>query len=356
MDSQAQAQHQMYPCDGCGAQLQFQPGTTALQCPYCGHQKQIVFEQPGKVREHSWAKAAGKRRRPRNEVPANLFVCTQCAAHTESDSWSDECQFCGAPVVVDQFNPDIIAPEAVAPFAVDESTAKGNLGEWIKSRWFAPNALKKVQGSSNVKSTYLPHWTWDAKTVTKYRGQRGTRYKTTDSEGKEKTEIRWKRVNGTVKRNFDDVVVPASSHVLPDHMEKLEKDWDTKDVRPYHPQAIVGHHTQRYDVTPEQGFEGAKQRMDKIIKRDIRKDIGGDRQKIDSYNTEHNKVTFKLLLLPIWILTYMFSGKAWQVLVNGQTGKVVGERPFSWIKITLAVIAALIVIVGGYFLYNMFQQ
>lgn len=344
----------MYPCEGCGAQLQYQPGTTALQCPHCGFTKQIVFEQR-EVQEHSWSKAAGKRRRSREEVPPNLFVCTQCAAHTESDSWSDECQFCGAPLVVDQFNPDLVAPEAVAPFEVDQSTARGNLTEWINSRWFAPNALKKVNDSSSVKSTYLPHWTWDAKTKTKYRGERGIRYKVKDSDGNEKTETRWTPVQGTVRRDFDDVVVPASTHVAPKYMEKLEKEWNTKQVQPYHPQAIVGHHTQRYDVPPEAGYEGAKERMEKVIKKDIKHDIGGDRQRIKNYDVNYRNVTFKLLLLPIWILGYMFNGKQWQVLVNGQNGTVVGERPFSVWKIIFAVLAALIVLGGGFYVYHLLQ-
>jgi DNA-directed RNA polymerase subunit RPC12/RpoP len=340
----APTSHQTYPCGNCGAQLQFAPGTTALACPYCGARQEIVPQQR-QVVEHEYAALAAKPRRNPQEVPPNLFVCTGCQAHTESDAWSDVCQFCGAPVVTDQFDPNLVAPEGVLPFQLDKSGARKALQEWVSSRWFAPNAFKKVDEAESLKSTYLPHWTWDAATTSHYRGERGEHYYV-ERDGKRERRTKWRNVQGTVQRRFDDVVVPATAHVSGDYLDDLSKDWDTKKAVAFQPQYLSGHFTQRYDLGPDQSLEAAKRKMAPVIRKDVERHIGGDAQRVHHVDTRYADLTYKLLLLPVWLLAYLFNGKTWQVLVSGQTGKVEGERPWSAWKIIFAILAALIVIAG----------
>ncbi|WP_030158099.1 hypothetical protein [Glycomyces sp. NRRL B-16210] len=353
MTDTAPSSHQTYPCTDCGAQLQFAPGTTALACPYCGAQQQIVPSQR-QVVERSYDALAAKPRRDPASVPPNLFVCTGCGAHTESDAWSDVCQFCDAPVVADRFDPDLVDPEGVLPFQVDKRGAREALKKWVSSRWFAPNAFKKVSEAESLKSTYLPHWTWDAETTSNYRGERGEHYYV-ERDGKRERKTRWHHVRGTVQRHFDDVVVPASAHVSGNYLDRLADDWDTGKAVAFQPQFLSGHFTQRYEVGPEQGLDAAKQKMAAIIRRDVKHHIGGDEQRIHHVETRYANLTYKLLLLPVWLLAYLFGGKTWQVLVSGQTGKVQGERPWSVWKIVFAILAALIVIAGIVYLANMNQ-
>lgn len=344
MTNPAPTSHQTYPCGDCGAHLQFAPGTTSMSCPYCGAQQAIVPPQR-QVVEHSYTALGEKPRRNPQDVPPNLFVCTGCQAHTESDAWSDLCQFCGAPVVTDQFNPDLVAPEGLVPFQVDKNGARKALRDWVASRWFAPNTFKKVDEAESLKSTYLPHWTWDAQTTTVYRGERGEHYYV-ERDGKRERKTRWYRVQGTVSRDFDDVVVPATAHVAAKHLDALSDDWDTQQAAAFQPQYLSGHFTQRYEIGPDAALETAKQKMTSVIRGDVRRHIGGDAQRIHRMDTTYGNLTYKLLLLPVWLLAYLFNGKSWQVLVSGQTGKVSGERPWSAWKLTFAILAALIVIAG----------
>ena len=95
--------------------------------------------------------------------------------------------------------------------------------------------------------------------------------------------------------------------------------------------------------------------MDRVIERDVRFDIGGDRQRIHTVDTQVKDVTFKHILLPVWMAAYIYRGKTYRFVVNGRTGRVQGERPYSAMKITLAVIAGLIVAAGVGYLIAMNQ-
>ncbi|WP_285899857.1 hypothetical protein [Frankia sp. R82] len=339
-----------YPCGGCGARLEFAPGESSLRCPYCGFRQQIAAPAR-QIREIAYTDLAALPRKPVGSIGAYVFVCQRCAARTETNETASVCQFCGAPLVIDPAASGQIVPEGVLPFALDRAAVRTAVRGWTSSRWFAPSALKKVTETESMKSTYLPHWTYDSRTRSQYDGQRGVHYYVTetytDGDGNQQTRqvqrTRWYPAHGTVARDFDDVLVPAST-VLPGKQLDDLAPWPLPESAPYQPEFLAGHFALRYDVEPEAGFTEARNRMAPVIAEDCRRDIGGDEQQVTSVDTRHLDVTFKLMLLPVWIATYIHAGRTWQVLVNGRTGEVHGERPWSRAKIALAVLAALIVI------------
>ena len=344
---------QQYPCASCGARLTFAPGTTALKCPYCGFEQQVVHEQERQVREHSFAQwqaeAAGK---PTTQVASYTVTCTGCGAHTETDKLSDVCPFCGAAVVVEPDADVMITPEGVLPFAITSDKAMELFQAWVRSRWFAPSSLRSLAAREGINGAYLPYWTYDSDTMTMYQGQRGDYYMVTeqytDSEGREQTRevqrIRWYPVYGRVERVFDDILVCAVKQQLPpDKVGKLEP-WDLAAVRPYRPEYLAGYQTLRYEVEPPAGLAEFKQIAEREIRRDCADDIGGDQQRVESMDTEWNAITFKLLLLPVWLAAYRFDNQVWRLMINARTGEVIGDRPYSVAKIIAAVVAALIVL------------
>ena len=331
-----------YPCAACGANVEFAPGTNVLQCPYCGHQ--TVLQDTGQqVREHDFAQFAGLPRKPVALLGKHVFVCQNCGAQTESDAISDRCRFCGAPVVA-QVNPaDQVVPEAVLPFVLDKRQLRESLGKWASSRWFAPSGLKKVSEAESAKSTYLPHWTYDTRTESDYQGQRGEHYYVTETyteNGETKTrqvqKTRWHPASGRVARSFDDILITGTTKVSDKHLDALEP-WPLTDAQPYRPEYLAGHETLRYDVEPEAGLDNAKQKIAPVIEQDCRQDIGGDEQRVERVDTSYYDVTFKLMLLPVWIACYIYAGKTYNIQVNGRTGEVAGERPYSAAKIAAAI-------------------
>jgi len=342
-----------YPCVGCGARIEYAPGTNALRCPYCGREQAVAAgDRP--VREHPVAELALPRK-PVGSVGTYVYVCGTCGAKTETDALSERCQFCAAPLVADVSAGDLITPEAVLPFAVDRAGVRTALRSWISSRWFAPGSLKKVSDAESLRGTYIPHWTFDSRTVSDYTGERGEYYWVTETytetvNGQAQTrtrqvrKTRWHRASGTVSRDFDDVLVVATGQINNKHLDQLTP-WPLESAVGYTPEYLAGYQTLRYTVEPEQGLETAKSRMEPIIERDCRDDIGGDEQRVDSVDTRHFDIMFKLMLLPVWIVCYLYAGRTFQVVVNARTAEVIGERPYSRLKIALAVIAAIVLVV-----------
>ncbi|WP_430782163.1 hypothetical protein [Actinoplanes sp. G11-F43] len=347
-----------YPCSSCGANVEFAPGTTVLKCPYCGAETAIAAPERA-VREHAFEPFVRLPRKPIATLAPHTFTCQGCGAITQSDKISDRCGFCSAPLVADVSSGDQVIPEAVLPFAVDRPALREALRQWASSRWFAPNSLKKVTEAESAHSSYLPHWTYDAGTVSHYTGQRGEHYWVTETyqeNGETRTrqvrKTRWYPASGRVSRFFDDVLIVGTARVMPDHLHKLEP-WPLLEAQPYRPEFLAGHETLRYEVEPETGMEHAKARMAPVIERDCRHDIGGDEQRVHSVSTSYHDVTFKLMLLPIWIMAYLHAGRTFNVVVNGRTGSVAGERPYSAVKIAFAVFLALLAVAAAIVAYQM---
>lgn len=170
-----------------------------------------------------------------------------------------------------------------------------------------------------------------------------------DAQGRQRSEvrqvqrIRWTPVSGRVKRFFDDVLVLASRALPEQHTSDLTP-WDLSRLEPYQPEYLAGFRAESYGVSLDEGMDQARAQMDRMIERDVRFDIGGDRQQVDRIDTDVSDVTFKHILLPVWSAAYRFRGKSYRFVVNGQTGKVSGERRWSALKLLVAGVALALLI------------
>jgi hypothetical protein len=267
-----------------------------------------------------------------------------------------ECPFCATPVVADTGTHRHIKPRGVLPFALTEPAAHEAMNKWLGGLWFAPNGLRDyARKGRRMQGIYVPYWTYDADTRSAYTGERGTVYYETHTvmrDGKPQrvqvAKVRWQPARGQVARFFDDVLVLASTS-LPKSFTDALQPWDLAELEPYAPEYLAGFRAEAYAVPLEDGFREARQIMDGVIARDVRFDIGGDRQRIHQISTKVSDVTFKHILLPVWLAAYKYRGQTYRFVVNGRTGKVQGERPYSAAKIAFAVIAgALIAAAIGY--------
>ncbi len=340
----------LFPCEGCGADFEFNIGAQQLKCPHCGFTKELDLADDAVVAEQDFQAAlervVQKRRQDSGrEQGLKQVRCGACGGTVRFSGTitSSECSYCGVPLLLEGVHDaeDRIPVDGVLAFLIDRDTARANLKTWVKSRWFAPNDFKSrgVQGKFN--GIYLPFWTFDSMTFTRYTGQRGEYYWVTRGSGKSKRrvrKVRWYPASGSFQRFFDDVLVIAGRGLPEKRITALEP-WPLKDCNPFNPEVLAGFLARTYDVPLDEGFVDARGRMADAIEIEVRQRIGGDTQRIHSIDTRHDAVTYKHLLLPVWMLAYRFKKKSYQVVVNAGTGEVQGDRPYSWIKITLTVLA-----------------
>jgi len=347
-----------FPCTNCGASLQFAPGVGRLTCSSCGTINDLPAIDDAELasareeldfREHLERQAGNE-----PALVQQIVDCPQCGAQTVFDPnvVASQCAFCASPMVSVQAHAERqIKPRGVVPFALEPSSAQQLFRTWIEGRWFAPNALKAtVKSAQGVRGVYVPCWTFDAETTSDYVGQRGINRTVTEtrrnSQGQleqyTRIETDWYHAQGRVFVQFDDELVLAS-HSIPKHLAGVLEGWDTSKLVPAADDYVAGFTVEAYQVGLEAGFTEARARFTRAIDGAVRSDIGGHQQRVHSVNTHYGAIQFKHILLPVWIASYKFGEKSYRVVVNGQTGKVQGDRPWSVWKIAGAVLLAAIV-------------
>lgn len=346
-----------FPCSSCDAALTFAPGLHVLKCAYCGTENPVPEVYQETAREalaeldfHTYLKnLAGNE----ETYTVSVVKCSSCGAESsfQPNIVAGECAFCGTALVNPPTSEHLIKPRALLPFRVDRQQAYEAFRKWINSLWFAPNDLKKrAVTEGKLSGMYLPHWTFDSHTNTDWTGQRGEHYYVTETHlvnGKPQTRqvrrTRWYHVSGRVDHTFDDVLVCASN-ALPRKLITSLEPWDLQALVPYEDAYLAGFRAERYSVELEEGWNHARNRIDRNIDQMIRRQIGGDEQRITWKNTHYNDITFKHILLPLWISAYRYQEKVYRFMINARTGEVQGERPWSWLKITLLVLLILAIV------------
>lgn len=343
-----------FPCTACGSDLRFEPGAQLLVCDHCGNEDPIegTRRANGGIRELDFRAAVNNQLSHEEIEETRVSECPNCGAQTEfdADTHSAECPFCATPVVTDTGLHRHIKPRGLLPFHLDERAARAALTGWLGSLWFAPGGVQDyARKGRRMNGIYVPYWTFDADTKSRYSGQRGTHYyetRTVMRDGKRQQvrvrKTRWRPASGRVARFFDDVLVLASKSLPKRYTDGLEP-WDLSQLEPYKPEYLAGFRAEGYQVELTDGFTEARAYMDRMILRDVKYDIGGDEQRVSDVDTAISDVTFKHVLLPVWLAAYKYRGRTYRFVVNGRTGRVQGERPYSAWKIAFAVLLGLIV-------------
>ncbi|MEA1954400.1 MAG: primosomal protein N' (replication factor Y) - superfamily II helicase [Campylobacterota bacterium] len=352
-----------FTCSSCGAPQRFSPATGKMSCEFCNTQTAIDVLNYH-IEEYDFKKALSNLKVEKSKIIEKKVSCKKCGASFVLTPYalSSNCPYCDTPAITEFIKE--ITPKSLLPFAVTHKNAQERFVTWVGSRWFAPNAFKKyLDGNKNLTGYYLPYWTYDSDTISNYRGLRGDVYyvtvtKTvTDNNGRQKqiqvqeSRIRWTAASGVVYVNFDDITIGASKTVSRAILNALEP-WDTNKLLPFDKKYLSGFKSEEYTIGLDNGFEFAKAKMASKIERNIRQDIGGDQQQIHSTNTQHNNVTYKNILLPVWVASFKWKNKTYNYAINAQTGKITGERPYSVTKIVFAVMGG----VGGVGVIGYFEE
>jgi len=348
-------------CSNCGALLKFNPATTMLICEYCGSENYILKEET-KVVESGYYDFLNK---IKDFEVSNLYVkCSVCAAEftLNSNITADVCPFCSASIIMtNKIEHKSIKPQYLLPFSITSEEARQNFKKWVNSLWFAPNEIKiQANKQTYLKGIYLPFWTYDCETSSYYKGKRGDDYYVTEryttyengrivTKTRQVKKTRWRNVSGRVENIFDDILICASKSLPRKYVDALAP-WDLRNLVPYKDEYLSGFTCEAYQINLQEAFILAKEIMNKTIYITICNDIGGDHQIVTSIDTKYYNITFKHILLPIWTSSYKYRNKIYNFVVNARTGEVQGQRPWSWIKITLFTLLIILILLTFYVL------
>jgi Zn finger protein HypA/HybF involved in hydrogenase expression len=338
-----------FNCPACGGEAQWNPAKHALICPYCGTESPadlLTRDEHTVIVEHDLA--AALRAIPDSargwHAEKTSVQCQSCRAISvfDPEKISRSCDFCGSTALVpyEQVK-DSFRPESLLPFKVAESDARTMLRAWYHRQWLAPNAFVKKALTDTVKGVYLPYWTFDAKVDARWTAESG-RYYYVREKNRQVRRVRWSPAAGEVSHAFDDELVGASHGVHPKLLRGVEP-FPTSELVPYDPGYLSGWMVERYQIDLVAASTRSRAQMDAALREICAQQVPGDTHRNLVVSSNYTDQTFKHILAPIWLMTYVYGGKSYQAVVNGVTGAVAGERPWSWIKIALLVLLALIV-------------
>ena len=322
-------------CENCGANMVFNPETQELYCSYCGSNKD--FAKSKEVSEINIAEALGVQDLWEEENVT--YRCENCGAVVvmPSTQVATVCPYCSTSHVVKSVDACGLKPNAIYPFTISKETAETYAKKWAKRRFFAPRKFKKELNSEKFHGVYEPAFTFDSRTYSTYSGVIGIRKTRTVGSGKNRrtyTYIDWRSISGTYSYSFDDVTITASDSNSQTLVNKL-LPYDINDIKVYDKTFLSGFMAHKTEKTVVEGWEEAKTSIDASLRKLILSQYYYDVVKYLNVNTVHENVTYKYVLLPIYVISYPYKKKSYPLYVNGNTGKVSGKTPISPWKVAL---------------------
>ena len=345
-------------CPKCGGVMDFDPNIGGMACPYCGYEEAILTDEKESAEELA-LETAEKTENCNWGASKKKIICKSCGAETIYDALevANECPYCGSNQVMEANDENTLAPGGVVPFQLSAETASDNFKKWIGKKFFCPKLAKQSDEPDAFTGIYLPYWTFDANTFSRYSGKYGIdrteTYKDSNGNRQTRTVTDWHRTSGTYDEFIDDELIQGSERHDAKILKGLEPFDTTKSV-PYKPEYVAGFAAERYSVGLKDAWEKAKVAIASTLKSHISskiiRDHNADHATDIKVNTTYKNITYKYLMLPIWCSSFKYKDKIYQFMVNGQTGKVYGKTPVSVGKIILViaiVLAILFILICG---------
>jgi ribosomal protein S27E len=357
-----------HPCPECGGDAEWNASKQALVCPYCG----TVLpwspgeNTPGQSILEQELDAALRRAGPETRdwrFEKREVKCQSCQAITvfEASRVAQRCEFCGSPSLVPvETGRDAITPTAILPAKLSEPQVRDHLRQWYASRLLAPDRFKKAALTDTLHGLYLPYWTFDARVHATWTAMAGFVYfenvQRRGADGRIATvaeqRVRWEPAAGELDYFFDDDLVPGTIGLQLELLRKVEP-FPTRgdELKPYDPAYVRGWIVERYQVDLRKASELNRAQMDAAVRQLCAEKVPGDTSRQLQVEAQYQGRTFKHILVPAWLVSYTYGSKSFQIVVNGHTGAVAGDRPISYIKVfVFIVLPALILILLFLFL------
>jgi DNA-directed RNA polymerase subunit RPC12/RpoP len=319
---------QTFLCPNCGGRLQFDTELQELHCQFCGYiqhtdeeeidgraEQVLDFVLPT-ARGHRWAEAQHR------------LACERCGAISivPVSETGHECPYCGSHRLFEsQEHTELLDPQAIGLMQLDQQKAQRILQHWISSGFFIPDDLRKMARTSTLRPGYYPFWTFE--------GTLELQWSCEVNLGSSRAP-NWVPQEGYEFENFDNILIPGQKALAKQEISEI-LPFLLDDVVEFKPEYLAGWTAMTYDMPLSDASLAARERVVRKVRRELnnRVEVGREKRNLRTGATNWSGMTYKYLLLPIWTGTYRYKGGEYRILINGQTGKITGQKPVDRFKV-----------------------
>ncbi len=340
---------QVFSCPKCGGHMSYNL-EQQLVCEYCGYAEAVEENHTADEAEQVLDFVLPTSRGHRWSEAQQHLVCSRCGAMSllATGVTATECPYCGShQLVTSEEISELIDPNVIAPAKLSEKDAADKIREWLGRGWFAPDDLRKLAQSSALRPAYYPFWTFDGTLHLKWLCE--------VNEGSGDSP-NWVPRNGVELEMFDDVLVPGIKSLLKENLSQLEP-FHLKELVEFDPSYLAGWTALAYDHPLADASLIARQKVVRKLRSQLysRVQPGDQKRNLKSSGVDWSGMTFKYILLPLWMGSYQYQGNNYRIMINGHTGKVSGKKPVDMVKVGFAIISSIIflllatVLIAGFF-------
>lgn len=336
---------QTYNCPNCGAPTKYNIAQGGVSCEHCGYTAPTQAANVGKNAKELEFRVETLQKSTENwKAEKEQLLCENCGAElfVDEKDISTTCPFCASnKVIIHKAPSDDFYPQAILPFKKNHNEIQAVFNEWLGKGWFHPKELTMTSQISKLSPVYIPAWTFDTNIDADWKAlvgyERQKRYYDSSSKTwKTKTVIDWRWENGAIQQNIDDFIVIASNKLKANLFNHI-KAYNLHDLMTFSQEYLVGFKAHKYTIQLTDGWEIAKNNLRESAKKACYQDIPTHHVRNFSMTADFRDETWRLILLPIYLISYKYNNEAYQVLINGQNNKLAGQKPVDWNKIWLAI-------------------
>ncbi|GAB4448586.1 MAG: hypothetical protein Fur0028_03680 [Bacteroidales bacterium] len=336
-------------CKQCGGQVDYIPGSLLLKCTHCSSEEKIEVKLDSIPLHHF----------DDNEVTKssiNILKCPTCGAEfRQSNIAIDQCPYCTTIVVNESIiNKTEVGFDGIIPFKISKYDAIEKIKKWRKKRCLSPNDFKKyIYQLDFLKGIYVPYWLIYTKTHVNYKGKCG-------QESLTSKKTRWTGENGELTTRLENLALLGTTSIpkqimdktMPDFGEVVAEPWDNRwdfnQLLPFNDSFCFGFSSEMPQIEAIKVINNNESKIKYELEQKVIQKIeksGCDMGMVNNLSYKHLELDYRLVLLPVWISAFKFKNRVYQILVNGQSGEVIGERPVSRFKVAIMWILIFILII-----------
>ncbi len=337
-----------FTCPKCGATTAYSVAERKLVCEHCGYSETPPETRLGRGAEGFEFEVETVERAEKGwGEERKELACQHCGGvvSTPTDTIAFSCPFCGSnKVLFREPLQDVLRPRYLIPFKISPQDGWGAVQKWLGNSWMLPAALRAetlrtAESPEKLNPVYIPYWTFSAACNAAWKAQVAhevVEHHTVNGQTVENRRIEWRNEEGKVQKAFSDLLVPGTTHLNMSVLGRIDA-FNIADLILYEPRHLAGMRAQAYDLPLEEAWDAGRQVLRENMRQACLDRASSTQVRNFTMSLDFSDESWRYILVPVYTGVYRYQEKSYQILVNGQTGRIAGPRPVDWEKVWLVI-------------------